>query len=121
VAYWYGVQVLDAHLSCLDDLLKIVPKGTLQIDLLYNLFALLILVWRMADSIARLEIEFQYQLLTALQAILTAVFVVCLHTCLYWARFLIIIAVIHVSDHLTMEPHASNFLPTLQMGISTRL
>jgi len=53
VAYWYGVQVLDAHLSCLDDLLKIVPK----------------------DSIARLEIEFQYQLLTALQAILTAVFV----------------------------------------------
>lgn len=27
-AYWYAAQVLDAHLSCLDDLLVIVPKGT---------------------------------------------------------------------------------------------
>jgi hypothetical protein len=70
---------------------------------------------------AHREMEFQHQLLTALQAMVTAVFVVCLHECLYWARFSIMIAVIHVSDHLLMEPHASNFLPTLQMGFSTRL
>lgn len=53
VAYWYGTQVLDTHLSCLDNLLRVVPK----------------------DSMAYREMEFQFQLLTALQAMLTAVFV----------------------------------------------
>jgi hypothetical protein len=30
VAYWYGAQVLDAHLTCLDNLLRVVPKCMLQ-------------------------------------------------------------------------------------------
>lgn len=29
VAYWYGTQVIDAHLSCLDNLLRAMPKGRL--------------------------------------------------------------------------------------------
>jgi hypothetical protein len=30
VAYLYATQVLDTHLDCLDNLLRVVPKGTLQ-------------------------------------------------------------------------------------------
>ncbi|KAF8061759.1 Mak10 subunit, NatC N-terminal acetyltransferase-domain-containing protein [Lyophyllum atratum] len=52
-AYWYAARVLEEHLSCLDDLLNVVPK----------------------DSTAYQEMAFQYQLLTALQAMSTAAFV----------------------------------------------
>ncbi|KAG5650935.1 hypothetical protein H0H81_010490 [Sphagnurus paluster] len=55
-AYWYVAQVLEAHLCCLDELLNIVPK----------------------ESTAYQELEFQHQLLTALQAISTAIFVACM-------------------------------------------
>ncbi|KAF5387015.1 hypothetical protein D9615_002044 [Tricholomella constricta] len=55
-AYWYAAQVLEEHLSCLDNLLDVVPK----------------------DSSAFQEIQFQHQLLTALQAISTATFVSCM-------------------------------------------
>ena len=27
VAYWYATLVLDAHLSCLDNMLRVVPTG----------------------------------------------------------------------------------------------
>ncbi|RDB19321.1 N-alpha-acetyltransferase 35, NatC auxiliary subunit [Hypsizygus marmoreus] len=53
IAYWLVAQVLDEHLSCLDDLLRVVHK----------------------DSTAHHELQFQYQLLTALQSMSTAVFV----------------------------------------------
>ncbi|GLB35595.1 putative mak10 subunit, NatC N(alpha)-terminal acetyltransferase [Lyophyllum shimeji] len=52
-AYWYAAQVLEEHLSCLDDLLNVVPR----------------------DSAAFAEARFQHQLLTALQAMSTATFV----------------------------------------------
>jgi hypothetical protein len=26
-AYWYAAEVLDAHLSCLDDIMPVIPKG----------------------------------------------------------------------------------------------
>jgi len=52
-AYWYAANVLDEHLSCLDDLLNVVPK----------------------DSTAYQEIYFQHQVLTALEVMSTATFV----------------------------------------------
>ncbi|KAG5640738.1 hypothetical protein DXG03_007367 [Asterophora parasitica] len=53
LAYWYSAQVMEEHLSCLDKLLSLVNK----------------------ESPAYQEIQFQYQLLTALQALSTTAFV----------------------------------------------
>jgi N-alpha-acetyltransferase 35, NatC auxiliary subunit len=70
VAYWCSTQVLDAHLSCLDNLLHVAPRGR------YRQIVFIFLVHTSTDSMAYREMVFQFQLLTALQAITTAVFVV---------------------------------------------
>ena len=73
LAYWYATQVLDIHLSCLDNLLRVVPKGTFRTGHIYILLS----YSRATDSTAYREMEFQVRLLTALQAMITGVFVVC--------------------------------------------
>lgn len=65
IAYWYLSRVLEVHLSCMDDLIPVVPRGTSE-DCLLRMSHLF------SDTAAARELDFQKLHLTALQLICTA-------------------------------------------------
>ena len=70
-AYWYAVEVIDAHLSCLDNLTSIVQDGAHShlsyFGLVFSTFL---------DTAAYREMVYQSQFLTALRSICAALFTV---------------------------------------------
>jgi hypothetical protein len=73
-AYWYAVEVIDAHLSCLDNLTSIVQQGA------HSHFSCLVLCLvrpnTFLDTAAYREMVYQSQFLTALRSICAALFTV---------------------------------------------
>lgn len=73
-AYWYAVEVIDAHLSCLDNLISIVQDGA------HSHFSFLVLCLvklnTFLDTAAYREMVYQSQFLTALSSICAALFTV---------------------------------------------
>lgn len=73
--YWYLAKVLRKHLECLDDLLSVVPRGTLS--LVYPCRARLMLRFFRSDSEAHKthkHLSFQRTFLSALQAMSLGMF-----------------------------------------------
>ena len=76
IAYWYLSRVLEVHLSCMDDLIPVVPRGTSE-DCLLRMSDLF------SDTAAARELDFQKLHLTALQLIciaLVSVWASCLNS-----------------------------------------
>jgi hypothetical protein len=84
-AYWYAVEVIDAHLSCLDNLTSIVQEGAHSY---FSCFWFMCLVRpnTFLDTEAYLEMVYQSQFLTALRSICAALFIVSLPSSFDWAQ-----------------------------------
>lgn len=82
-AYWYAVEVIDAHLSCLDNLTSIIREGA-HSQLFWFVFTE---VECSLDTAAYREMVYQTQFLTALRSICAALFAVSMPLMSFdWAR-----------------------------------
>ena len=81
-AYWYAVEVIDAHLSCLDNLTSIVQEGSYSHFSCFLVFVFSVFI----DTAAYREMVYQSQFLTALRSICAALFTVSLPSSFDWAR-----------------------------------
>jgi N-alpha-acetyltransferase 35, NatC auxiliary subunit len=85
-AYWYAVEVIDAHLSCLDNLTSIVQEGAHSPHFSCFWFLYLMRPNTFLDTTAYREMVYQIQFLTALRSICAALFTVSLPSSFDWAR-----------------------------------
>ena len=87
-AYWYAVEVIDAHLSCLDNLTSVAEEGAHSHFICS--FVLVLYLKRpntLLDTAAYREMVYQSQFLTALRSICAALFTVSMPLAsVDWAR-----------------------------------
>ena len=67
-AYWYASQVIEAHLSCLDNMFPLLSTSMFLVKLPTPFLTDVI------DSVAYQEMQFQYKFLTSLQAMSVGMF-----------------------------------------------
>ena len=85
-AYWYAGEVIDAHLSCLDNLISIVQEGAHSHFSCFG-FVLVFVFSEALDTAAYREMVYQSQFLTALRSICAALFTVSMPLSSFdWAR-----------------------------------